>query len=87
MSGRNGYGQRRVRVTPAALEQWLVNGNAVNTNLPDDARFLRLYSGDKGRCYFFVFESETWDPLMEGEEIPELDVEVEERPLAIKIQK
>lgn len=78
MSARVSIGQRRLVVTPEAIEAWLVNGNAVKTNLPEDARFLRLWPKDTGDAYVLVFESEQWEELDEGKEIPKLDVEVEE---------
>ena len=78
MSIRVGYGQRRVIVTPEVLEAWLVWGCAIRTNLPDDARFVRLWPRDTGGAYILVFESEHWDELEEGEEIPKLEVEIEE---------
>lgn len=77
MSSRVKYGQRRVIVTPEALEAWLVNSNIVRTGLPADARFVRLYPRDDGRGYTLVFESIQWDELEEGEEIPKLAVEIE----------
>lgn len=77
MSARVDYGQRRVLVTPEAIEAWLVNDNRVKTNLPEDARFVRLWQRDTGEGYVFVFESLEWDELHEGEEIPKHPVELE----------
>ena len=87
MSSRVGYGQRRVCVTPEAIEAWLVNGGMVKTNLPDDARFLRMYPEKKGRWYYVVLESEEWDEIEEGMEIPEFDIEVEDNPITLKVKK
>lgn len=87
MSTRVGYGQRRVRVSPEAIEAWLVNGDVVTTDLPDDARFIRMYPEDKGRWYFLVFESEEWDELAESEEIPDVDIEVQDMPIRLKVKK
>lgn len=86
MSARTGYGQRRVYVTPEAIEGWLVNEEFVRTNLPDDARFVRMYPEEEGRAYVMVFESEEWEELAEGEEIPKMDVTVEESTFTFKIQ-
>ena len=72
MSARVGYGQRRIKVTPEVIEAWLVNGGRVRTDLPDDARFVRMWPSDRGDCYILVFESSEWDELEEGEEIPEI---------------
>lgn len=77
MSTRVDYGQRRVKVTPEAIEALLVNESVVRTGLPDDARFVRLWQSDHGECYYLVFESLEWDELAEGEEIPLLVPEVE----------
>ena len=87
MSSRVGYGQRRVRVSPEAIEAWMVNGNLVQTNLPEDARFLRIYPESRGRWYYFIFESEEWEELLEGEEIPDMDVEVQQSPIVLKVSK
>lgn len=76
MSARVGYGQRRIRVTPEVFEEWLVRESVVRTNLPNDARFVRLWPNDLGDAYTLVFESEEWDELAEGEEIPEHKIEV-----------
>lgn len=87
MSSRVGFGQRRVRVTAEALEAWLVNGGMVKTDLPDDAHFLRMYPEQKGRWYFLVFESEEWDEIPEGAEIPEKEIEVQDTPIRLKVKK
>lgn len=78
MSQRHNYGQRRIRVTPEVIEAWLVNENAVETDLPEDARFVRLYpdSDESYGCYFLVFESSQWEELREGEPIPLIEPEV-----------
>lgn len=76
MSARGGYGQRRIEVTPEAIESWLVNESSVETNLPDDARFVRMWPTDTGRAYIMVFESKTWDEVPEGLEIPKHDIRV-----------
>lgn len=76
MSSRVGYGQRRMKVTPELIEAWLVNGNAVKTDLPEDARFVRMWPKDTGDCYVLVFESVEWDELAEGQEIPLITPEV-----------
>jgi hypothetical protein len=77
MSVRVGYGQRRIKVTPEVIEAWLVYGNAVKTDLPDDARFVRLWQSDTQNAYLMVFESKEWDELAEGEEIPLITPTVE----------
>lgn len=86
MSSRNNYGQRRVEVTAAVIEAWMVNENRVRTDLPDDARFVRMYPDDKG-CYYFVFESSEWDELQEAETIPKIQPEVERPSPKVTIQK
>lgn len=85
MSTRVGFGQRRIRVTPEAIEGWLTSGGKVETDLPDDARFVRMYPDEKGRWYYIVLESETWDELPEAAEIPEMDVDVRMQPITFKI--
>jgi len=86
MSARDGYGQRRIRVTAELFEAWLVNENRVTTDLPDDARFVRLYARDKGG-YFLVFESREWDELREGEAIPRIEASAERANSKVTIQK
>lgn len=78
MSTRVQYGQRRIIVTPEVIEAWFVNENPIRTNLPDDARFVRLWPMDTGHAYTLVFESNEWDELEEGEEIPEHEIEIAE---------
>ena len=87
MSSRVGYGQRRVRVTAEVIEAWLVNESKVRAGLPEDARFLRMYPEERGRWYYLVFESGEWDELVEGEEIPDLGVEVQESPITLRVRK
>lgn len=86
MSAREGYGQRRIRVTAELFEAWLVNQNRVTTDLPDDARFVRLYARKHGG-YFLVFESSEWDELKEGEPIPRIEASVERANSKVTIQK
>lgn len=86
MSTAVGLGQRRVLVSPEAIEAWLVKGKPIKTNLPNDARLLRLFPEETGDCYVLVFESEEWDELAEGEEIPKMTIEVQENPITFKIQ-
>lgn len=78
MSTRPNHGQRRVRVTPEVLEAWLINGDAVETDLPENARFVRMYpeSDEPHGCYALIFESPEWDELREAEEIPLIQPEV-----------
>jgi hypothetical protein len=87
MSVRKEYGQTRVLVTPEVIEAWLVNEQAVITDLPQDARFVRLYPTDQGRGYCMVFESYEWPERKEGEEIPLLEVEVEEPHWKLTVSK
>lgn len=87
MSARVGYGQRRVKVTPEAVEGWLIKGGMVHTDLPNDARFLRVYPAVDGSVYYFVFESEEWEEVPEGVEIPEMGVRVREQPITLKVEK
>lgn len=86
MSIQDGYGQRRVHVTAEVFEAWLVNEQRVRTDLPNDARFVRLYARDKGG-YFFVFESRQWDELMEGEAIPRIEATIERANSKVTVQK
>lgn len=86
MSIREGYGQRRIHVTGEVFEAWLVNEQRVTTDLPDDARFVRLYPREKGD-YFLVFESREWDELEEGEAIPRIEASVERANSKVTIQK
>jgi len=86
MSVREGYGQRRVAVSAEAIEGWLVNGRAVNTNLPDDARFLRMIPRDK-EGYFLVFESAEWEELNEGEPIPRFTVSLDQGDVRVIVNK
>lgn len=86
MSYRVDCGQRRVRVTPEFFEAVMLEERIIKTNLPDDARFVRMYPDEKGG-YWFVFESKGWEGLREGEPIPEFDdIVAEESTLTFKIQ-
>ena len=76
MSARVGYGQRRIKVTPELIEAWLIRGDAIETDLPQNARFLRMWPTDVGNGYMLVFESKEWEELEEGEEIPQITPEV-----------
>lgn len=76
MSHAPGKGQRMIRATPELFEAWLVNGNAVKTDLPENARFVRLWPDEFGRGYYMVFESSEWDELAEGEKIPVITPEI-----------
>jgi hypothetical protein len=87
MSARRRYGQRRVHVTPEVIEAWLVNEKAVVTDLPEDARFVRMYPTDEGRGYCMVFESYEWPERTEGEQIPLFEVELEEPQWKLKVEK
>lgn len=79
MSSRVGYGQRRIRVTPEVIEAWLVQGNAVETDLPKDARLMGMWpprDGDEKDTVTLIFESEQWDEIPEGGQIPLITSEV-----------
>lgn len=75
-TNRVGYGQRRVRITPELIELLLVRGKALEMDLPEDARLTSLYHADGGDTYYLIFESEAWDELAEGEELPVITPEV-----------
>lgn len=87
MSSRPGFGQRRFRITPEVVESWMVNSGMVKTNLPEDARFLRMYPEKEGGCYYVIFESKEWDEIEEGAEIPGFGIEVENNPITLKVKK
>lgn len=70
-------GQRRVHVTPEVIEAWLVNGNRVGTDLPDDARLVSLWVAEEHWHYTLLFESAEWEALGEGELIPKTPVAIE----------
>jgi hypothetical protein len=78
-SKRVDYGQRRVKISPEAIEAWLVYGNAVRTDLPEDARLCSLWHSDLGECYYLLFESQAWDEQVEAEEIPLITPDVERK--------
>ena len=69
-TNRVGYGQRRVRITPELIELLLVRGEGVKTDLPNDARLTSMYHADGGDSFYFIFESQEWDELEEGEQLP-----------------
>ena len=69
-------GKRRVEITPELLGDIVAGGRVTNTDLPDDAECIRVYPAERGNTYFLVYESDEWDPLMEGETIPKTDVDV-----------
>lgn len=86
MSAREGWGQRRVLITPEAIESYMVNEMRIKSNLPEDARFLRMYPRPKGD-YIMIFESSEWDELKEGEDIPKFEARVERANTKVTVQK
>jgi len=44
-------------------------------SLPDDAEFVRMYEVPARDTYEFLFKSDSFEPVPEGEEIPELRFE------------
>lgn len=47
----------------------------ITDGLPEDAKLVRITPGHKEDHYWFVFESEEFEDVEEGEKIPETDVE------------
>lgn len=78
MSKAEGKGQRRVKVSVEWIEGMLKGGTAVSADLPDDARLIDSWRSDEHGFYVFLFESEEWGDMVEGERIPEADVKVKE---------
>ena len=87
MSAREGYGQRRIPVSAKAIEGWLINGRAVNTSLPDDARFVRVIPQEERSGYYFVFESKMWEETPENGYIPEGEATLEEGDVRVIVNK
>lgn len=50
---------------------------AIVSNLPDDATFVRAYEDKDTLIYYFVFQSEQFEPVKAGEVIPKYELEVE----------
>lgn len=74
----SGKGQRIVRVTPEFFQDIFTYGARFETNLPEDARLLNFHIAQNSRWNIWIkFESEEWEELSEGEEIPFLDVQIE----------
>lgn len=73
-----GKGQRIVRVTPEFFQDIFTRGAKFETNLPEDARLISCNFSDNSHWeYWLKFESSEWDELVEGEQIPFLDVQIE----------
>lgn len=62
--------QRRVRVTPESIENWLKHGMTVDVDLPKDARIVGYWYDETHWWHVFLFESAEWETLAEGERIP-----------------
>jgi len=48
--------------------------------LPNDAEFVRAYEQPSRQAFVFVFQSATFSPVEEGEEMPKYDIAFEEIP-------
>lgn len=68
-------GKRRVHVSREWMENMLKGGLSLSTDLPDDARLVDSWRSDVTGAYVFVFESDWWESVEEGQEIPKISVE------------
>lgn len=75
MTAKTNKGQRRLRVSAEKMQDMLVNGRALDYDVPADARLTGFYLDDNHWVYVFLFESRKWEPLEEGEIIPLLNKE------------
>ena len=74
MTTKNEKGQRIVELTPELLEDFLVRGGRIKTDLPEDARLTSLWVDDVAWNYMLKFESSEWETMNEGERIPTIEV-------------
>jgi hypothetical protein len=49
------------------------------SSLPSDARAVRVYADPENDGFQFIVESETFEPIREGEAIPLLEVTVQKK--------
>jgi|AntDeeMinimDraft_4_1070355.scaffolds.fasta_scaffold41175_2 hypothetical protein len=87
MSARQGYGQRRIHVSTVLLEKFFTGNARIRTDLPKDARLVRMYPSEDGAVYIMIFESEEWDELYEAEIIPKIECTVTNEPISIVVDK
>jgi len=64
-------GQRLVTVSRALLPELLKSRPAVESEVPEDAELEELWHHREGYGYVLRLSSTEWDPLAEGEKIPE----------------
>lgn len=68
----------RVEVSTDFFAEILKGSREMETNVPEDASFIRMYPSERGSTYWIVLHSKTFRSLAEGEEIPEFVVERDE---------
>lgn len=67
---------KRIVVSEEFGEILFTNPNKMYVEgLPDDAQFVEARQSVERMCLYFIYESEEWDHVEEGEMIPTLDVE------------
>jgi hypothetical protein len=72
-------GQRLIYTSRELVGELFKSRPAVETDLPEDAKLLELWHHDGGWGYVLRYESESWEPLDEGEEIPKFVIGVKEQ--------
>ena len=65
---------RRVQVSTDFFAEILKGTSESETNVPEDASFIRMYPSEGGSTYWVVLHSAQFRPLEEGETIPKMEV-------------
>lgn len=66
---------KAVKVTREVVNPLFRGDMAVIAGLPDDANFVRFYNEPRRDLLMFVFESDEFQPVTEGEVIPEMSID------------
>lgn len=65
--------KRRVRIPPSAMDSIFKEGAIIVEGLPDDAEFHNLYHDTGTGMCVAIYSSEEFEPIEEGEVIPETE--------------
>jgi hypothetical protein len=68
---------KRIKVTGCAIPGLFIKGRTHECieGLPEDAKFLRAWFDSSNDCFSLIFESESFEDIRVGEQIPELRTE------------
>jgi hypothetical protein len=66
---------KAVQITREVVNPLFRGDMAVIAGMPDDANFVRFYNEPRRDLLMFVFESDEFEPVTEGEVIPEMSID------------